>query len=340
MSIQMDPNDIDSQVCSGNEAAASGKGDDVEEPGSHRGYPQETNASSQLDLLTERESFVPIHSLPTEVLFRVIRNAMLWGMESVDEDYYRCLVHLSGVCSRWYHLIRDSPSLWTRIHGSDSPEILKLALKRSSGRALDIILYADTLYKVHDPEASDHLELFLAALRSHIDRWRSMDILFPPLWADDIITTLEEPALKLEKLSIWAQDVVSSAHEIDFFAGTAPRLNDLTLNGVSICWDSEVIHNLTALNLSYIHFPSTEAILHALSHSPHLQTLIIDRCTTSLRTNTSSPSIQPLQLSVLQVDLGSPDATEDFLSHIEDDRDDAPSLLLSRRKKTTGIPEV
>lgn len=312
--------------------------DDADELGYHmrnQAQSQETNIPSQLDLPNEQDSSISIHSLPSELLLEVICTAMCG---EIDEEYYRSLFSLSGVCSRWYHLILDSPSLWIRLNASDSPEILKVALKRSSGRPLDIVLYADTLY--NGQESLDHLDWFLATLGSHVDRWRSMDITYPPLWTDTINAALEDPALNLKKLSLWAEDKVHSAEEIDFFAGTAPRLNDLTLNGVSICWDSEVLRNLTALDLSYINFPSTDEILNALSYSPHLRTLIIDRCTTGRMTNASSPSIQLLHLSVLQVDLGSLEATEDFLSRIEDDRDDAPLLLLSRRKKPSGIPEL
>ncbi|KAG8900795.1 hypothetical protein FRC00_011139 [Tulasnella sp. 408] len=307
----MDANDMahaDSQGFSANNWAVGSMQDDPDELGYHMGnHPrsQETNIPSQSDRPTKQDAPISIHSLPTELLLEVILT----------------------VSAR-----KSTKSI------INSPEILKVALKRSSGRPLDIVLYADTLYK--GQESTDHLDWFLDILGSHVDRWRSMDITYPPLWTDTINAALEEPALNLEKLSLWAEDKIYSTEEIDFFAGTAPRLNNLTLNGVSICWDSEAIHNLTALDLSYIDFPSTDEILSALSHSPHLRTLIIDRCTTGMMTNASSPSIQLLHLSVLQVDLGTLEATEDFLSHMEDDRDDAPLLLLSRRKKPSGIPEL
>ncbi|KIO15814.1 hypothetical protein M407DRAFT_247149 [Tulasnella calospora MUT 4182] len=50
----------------------------------------------------------------------------------------------------------------------------------------------------------------------------------------------------------------------------------------------------------------------------------------------SSPIIQLPQLSSLYVDLGPQAAIDNFLDQIEDDRDDAPSLLLARRKQRRG----
>ncbi|KAG8917963.1 hypothetical protein FRC01_002109 [Tulasnella sp. 417] len=339
----MDQNDTaysDALACSANKTAASrdeeDDADELEDRPRTRTPSQESESPSESDLPFEQGSrHVPIHSLPTELLLEVIRLEVLWYIPNLPENYYSRLVGLSGVCSRWYHVIRDSPDLWTRMHGSDSPDIYKLAMKRSSGRLLDIVLEADVLYEGQDEER-DHLGWFMAEVRSHVDRWRSVDLSFPPLWTDDITCSLEEPAPNLERLSLYAVERWCTSYEYNFFFGEAPKLHDVKLEGIAICWDSEAIHNLTAFDLSSITFDCTDDILAALSHSPQLRTLVIKDCTTRSMASASCASIQLLQLSVLDVDLGGPDATEDFLDHIKDDRDDAPAQLLSRRKRVEG----
>ncbi|KAG8924990.1 hypothetical protein FRC01_010826 [Tulasnella sp. 417] len=339
----MDQGDVansDALACSANKTAASrdeeDDADELEDRPGTRTPSQESESPSEPDPPFEQGScHIPIHSLPTELLLEVIRLEVLWYIPDLPEDYYSRLVGLSGVCCRWYHVIRDSPELWTRMHGSDSPEIYELAMKRSSGRLLDIVLEADVLYRMQD-EDRDHLGWFMAEVRSHVDRWRSVEMSFPPLWTDDITCSLEKPAPNLERLSLYAEERWWSTREHNFFFGEAPKLRDVKLEGIAIRWDSEAIHNLTALDLSSITFHCTDDILEALSHSPELRTLVIKECTTRSMASASCASIQLLQLSILDVDLGSPDATEDFLDHIKDDRDDAPAQLLSRRKRVEG----
>lgn len=108
----------------------------------------------------------------------------------------------------------------------------------------------------------------------------------------------------------------SSTGENDLFGGTAPRLTELTLNGVSIRWDSEVLYDLTVLDLSWIRFPSTHTILNILLHSPQLRTAVIYRCTTDSMHEPSSSSIQLPHLASLRLDLGALGAIEEVLEHI------------------------
>ncbi|KAG8900796.1 hypothetical protein FRC00_011140 [Tulasnella sp. 408] len=132
----------------------------------------------------------------------------------------------------------------------------------------------------------------------------------------DIIPALTEPAPNLENLSFADADTISCAREFDLFGGKTPRLSNLTLNGVSVRWDSEILHDLTILDLSWIRFPSTDAILRALSHSPHLENLIIYRCSTVSRAQPPFPSIQLQKLLRLEVDLDDEATTQNFLDRI------------------------
>ncbi|KAG8955562.1 hypothetical protein FRC04_007553 [Tulasnella sp. 424] len=234
--------------------------------------------------------------------------------ESSGVDYYRHLISLSGVCSYWCNVIRDSPSLWNQIHWSDSPEVIKIALRRSSSQSLHVVLVCVT----NEQDPQDITYSFIPALDPHWDRLQRMDIVLPAAWMGFVRTALRKPSLNLEKLSLTDEEALSGAMEIDVFGGTAPRLNDLTLNGVSIRWDSPVLYDLVVLNLYMIKFPSTSTILHVLSHSPRLRTVAIRQCFTNSVAESSFASIQLPQLTSLRLDLGSLDATDDVLAHIED----------------------
>ncbi|KAG9037829.1 hypothetical protein FS837_001369 [Tulasnella sp. UAMH 9824] len=293
-------------------------------------------APSELDFRIKQNAERPIHSLPPEVLLQIIYLHMLFYQGDWGEEYYDRLISISGVCSHWYSVIRYSPPLWTQIHLSDSLKIVETALQRSSSHALDIILHPS----FYSQEVPVYFQHFLGAVRPHSDRWRSMEVWVPRAWMESLLTALGEPAPKSERLSLADRDTTYCTRKVNLFGGVAPRLASLTLDGVSIQWDNEILQNLTALDLLWIHFPSTDAILRALSNCTQLQALSISHCATMQMATPSSPVIQFPQLSSLHVELGSQAETNNFLDQIEDDRDDAPSLLLSRRKRRRGIPEA
>ncbi|KIO22541.1 hypothetical protein M407DRAFT_27941 [Tulasnella calospora MUT 4182] len=317
---QTDIADRDSPVC---DAVITVGGEvDVHEfgiPVSIQVQLPEAGASSELELCIKQNAEPPIHSLPPEVFLRIICLHMFLDLGDLRTGYYRRLISLSGVCRYWYNVIRHSPPLWTRIHTSDSSEVVEMALQRSSTHPLDIVL--------HPQPPTDELLLavpanfrsILDAIHPHRNRWRSMDILVPSQWMEAVVAGLEDPAPNLERLSFIDRDMISCTREFDLFGEKAPQMNNLTLNGVSVRWDSEVLHNLAILDLSWIRFPSTDAILQTLSHSPHLEKLKIHRCSTMSIATPSSPSIQLLKLSRLEVDLSSEVAAENFLDHIECD---------------------
>ncbi|KIO22543.1 hypothetical protein M407DRAFT_27943 [Tulasnella calospora MUT 4182] len=313
-------------------------GDDLQEPldqADIRLQQQETSPSNQLALRRKHNAALAVHTLPTEVFLQVIHLYILLHLEDLGAGYYLQIINLSRVCSRWYNVIRDSPPLWTRVRAADSLKLVETTLQRSSSHPLDIILHPTT----YVDEVPASLQLFLDAVDTHRDRWRSLDILAPYTWMEGgILAALGEPAPSLEKLSVIDGDTMYCTRKVDLFGGNAPRLTSLTLNGVSIRWDSKVLHKLTLLDLSWIHFSSTDAILHALSHSTQLQILEVERCTTGSMATSSSPSVQLRQLVRLDVDLRNQAATENLLDHIECDAEDAPLYLRSRRKQRGGTP--
>ncbi|KAG8925761.1 hypothetical protein FRC01_009737 [Tulasnella sp. 417] len=251
---------------------------------------------SDVELRVKHNGVLPIHSLPAELFLQVIHYDLHRFIEHDFSGYYPHVVGLSGVCSHWYNLIRDSPPIWTQIHSWDSPDIVGTALQRSSSHLLDIIIY--------ELGGQEHIQQFLNTILSHRNRWRSLGALGSSSWMSLLTTALDEPAPNLQKIYLVDQVTTPSNDEFDLFGGATPQLKELSLNGVSARWDSTVVHGLKSIDLSWIHFPSTNTVLDILSHSPQLQRATIWRCTTGSIFKNASYSIQLSRLSFLQIDLG------------------------------------
>ncbi|KAG8916402.1 hypothetical protein FRC01_003175 [Tulasnella sp. 417] len=319
----MDQTDGDDRASPIGDTAITGKDqieDDFQEAGNHvdiRPRLEEAKSSNELALARKHNAALPIHSLPAEIFLQVIQHHMLeMHPNSYREGYNKHLLSLSGVCSYWYNLIRDSPPLWTTLDLSDSPKVVEIVLQRSSSHLLDLQWDPVDLPDQLQPEASVSFQLPVAAIQPHGDRLRSIYISVPYRWIECAIAVLREPAPSLDKLYFIDEDTIACTREFDLFGGIAPQLTNLTLNGISIRWDSEVLYDLTSLSLSWIRFSSTDAILQALSHSPRLQRLEIERCSTGSLATPSSPSVQLSQLVSLDVELGGKAATNNFLDHI------------------------
>lgn len=300
----------------GKDQSGSKSSQEVINHADHQPRSQEAEPSADLAIGRRHNAALPIHNLPAEVLLQIFRLHML-ELGNLSK-YYTPLLSLSRVCSHWYNLIRDSPPLWTRVSLSDPPSLVETALQRSSCHQVDIVIY------VGPPKNPLEFQTFMHSISLHRDRWRRMDIRVPYPYVEGIVEALGVAPPNLEKLIFKDRDTVSCSNNYDLFRGKAPRLSKLTLNGVSIRWDSEVLHNLTFLDISWVHFSSTNAILRALSHSPQLQRLTIAVCSTGSMATPSSHFVQLSQLVWIHVDLRDEVATENLLEHIISDAKDAP----------------
>ncbi|KAG8924989.1 hypothetical protein FRC01_010825 [Tulasnella sp. 417] len=302
--IQVDPPDSQDRRSSiTNQLAKSDGGGNSPEPRSPVGI------QSDVELRQKHNAALPIHALPVELFLQVVHYDLQRFLEHNYRGYYSHVVGLSGVCSYWYNVIRDSPPIWAQIHSSDSPNLVAMAFQRSSGHLIDI--------EIHEVRDQEHLQQFINSILPHTNRWRSVDAFTARSWMSLLTAALDKPALSLEKLSLADQDTMSSNHEIDLFGGITPKLKDLTLNGVSARWDSEVVHGLKFIDLSWIKFSSAKTVLDILSHSPQLQRAIVWRCTTESISRDSSYSIHLSQLSSLRIDLGSFEAIDNVLASVK-----------------------
>ncbi|KAG8925762.1 hypothetical protein FRC01_009738 [Tulasnella sp. 417] len=153
----------------------------------------------------------------------------------------------------------------------------------------------------------------------------------------DVAFHLGRASLNLEKLSLTDRETVSSNDEVDLLVEIPPQLKDLTLDGVSIRWDSEVVHGLKFISLSRIHFPSTKAVLDFLSHCPQLQRAIFRECTTRSTFTNSSYSIQLSRLSFLHIDLGSLEAIDNILASLKGSERSSLSIYLYPSENVGGF---
>ncbi|KIO22535.1 hypothetical protein M407DRAFT_27935 [Tulasnella calospora MUT 4182] len=313
---QVDPADQASRTSVTDRMAESDGRSNVPESGSQvatQFHPLERGMLSDVELRFKHNAALPVHTLPAELFLQVIHCVMRPSLEENKTGNYRHLISLSGVCSHWCSVIRDSPPLWTQLHLWDSPNIVKMAIQRSSCHLLDITINKSSYLR----RAYEDMQEFLNTIILHRNRWRTLGVSLRSSLIPLVTAALEEPALNLEKLSLIDQDTVSSTLQVDFFRGAAPQLKDLTLNGVSIRWDSEVVHGLKFVDLSWIHFPSTKAILDILSRSPQLQQATIWKCTTGSIFTDSSYSIRLSRLSFLRIDLGRLEAIDNILGSIK-----------------------
>ncbi|KAG8962301.1 hypothetical protein FRC00_009844 [Tulasnella sp. 408] len=296
-------------------AESDGRGDvpEVASQGSTQSHPPEGRTSSEVELLFKHNAALPIHSLPVELLIQIIRHVVRTSLQKNKADYYQYIITLSGVCSHWYGVMRDSPSLWNQVHASDSPYIVGMALERSSSHLLDITIDASAYQERGLNDTQDFINMIIL----HRSRWRTVDVSVPSSWIPLVTTALQEPALNLEELSLIDQESMFSTQEVEFFGGMSPQLTALTLDGVPTRWSSEIVHDLKSINLSWIHFPSTKTILDIFSYSPQLQKAIVWRCTTEEIFTDSSVSIRLSQLSLLRIDLGRLEAIENVLDSVK-----------------------
>ncbi|KAG9023068.1 hypothetical protein FS837_006015 [Tulasnella sp. UAMH 9824] len=237
-----------------------------------------------------RNTFAPINALPPELLVTIF-------MFTIDDDWggtYASQATLALVCSHWYHLVNDSPSLWTDIRNLTGTPLawVTRALEKSKGAPLNITF---TSSWGMEPAAQN---VFLDAIFPHAHRWKAVS-----LWLEgqaqglEAMATLSAPLLEYFSLSIdehggWAPD-----QPLNIFGGQRPpRLRELDLAGVPIPWNPTIFCQLTSLSISRIFRlgPSVDQLLAVLSTCSNLESLSIREVTFSGSPGALSPNPTPM----------------------------------------------
>lgn len=206
----------------------------------------------------------PIHTLPPELLIRIFE------LGSFDDALF--LIAISHVCHPWRMLAIHTHTLWRRLlFGSHGLRLWKERIARSRGCSLDVTI---TPPQHHFPDM-DALALQLHLLVPHISKARSLELRFsrysPFLWNTALgpICRQEQRdndmgrhafaplvhALQLEKLTLCFPEN-DDTKEFTLFAGVAPRLHDVTLDGIRLTWLPELYGRLTHLDYTHHGFTS------------------------------------------------------------------------------------
>lgn len=249
---------------------------------------------------------IPVHSLPAELLLYIFELCMQYHR---TKGYYRSLGELSKVCIRWYKLVQSSPALWTAITSSEPKSVIALALEKSSNLPLDVV-YRDEEEMTNWSDLSS----FVAYLQPYMGRLKTMDIVSLGR-AEPIIDILRHPMPLLEEVQL-VDPFVMWDTPVNLFQNKAPRLTDITLEGINCHWDGDSFHGLNTLSISWVSFPSGATILDILSNSPQLRKLEINCCRVDRRDTPSLPNVVAPRLSFLHLDLGLPKLVQNLTDHI------------------------
>ncbi|KAG2065323.1 hypothetical protein BDR04DRAFT_1108702 [Suillus decipiens] len=201
----------------------------------------------------------PIHTLPPELLI------LIFELGSFDDALF--LITISHVCHPWRMLAIHTHTLWRRLSfSSHGLRLWKERIARARGCSLDVTI---TLSQHHFPDI-DTLALQLHLIVPHMSRARSFELRFssylPFLWNTALgpICCQEQRdnhmgkdafassvhALQLEKLTLCFPEN-DDTKEFTLFAGVAPRLHSVTLDGIRLTWLPELYGRLT--HLDYTH---------------------------------------------------------------------------------------
>lgn len=237
-------------------------------------------------------SRLPVLRLPDEILSDIFCRCAPkpeditkdWHSRQDNWDYfnkrsswknYREILNLAHVCHRWRRIAEDVGVVWSHqvvfdeVATNDAQGSLS---KRSKGR--DMII---------DVGLRD--EYFVPAwVLKALARTKELQIVTKT--NDQLKSLLTYPAPLLKSLTI-------ASGEMDFvnqnavqvpeepFYKICPKLESLTLLSVYIPWNSSILQNLTVLRLfnmeGIAHTPTVEKLVTALSLSPGLEVLYLDK---------------------------------------------------------------
>lgn len=129
-------------------------------------------------LRKRRKVFTPFHQLSVEIYVQPLLEAA-----RDQDDRTRRTAQLCFVCTRWWQVIEDTPSLWSSIKLLS--QSVRVALRRSRNAPLDILADGDLSW---DPAGDT---LFLQYLVPHAHRWLS--ICAPRCYGRSLFSALSSP---------------------------------------------------------------------------------------------------------------------------------------------------
>lgn len=228
----------------------------------------------ELELLSLRAVWnanLPIHTLPAEVLLDVFKYALVpWHLLKYTPEASKHLwAPLMGVCRHWCALIRNDVEFWNTIDISKSTSGLDIALRRSRGVPLRVML-----------SRGCDLPAAISILLPHTDRLKHLEMSAPnagvlkPLF-QHALPLLADLAVSLDRSATYGQP---SKRGVDLInRDICPHLVTLHLSGYALAWGTPLLANLRSLSLNDCVL-STKPLLFAefmdvLEHGQELRSL-------------------------------------------------------------------
>lgn len=217
-------------------------------------------------LCKQRNSLTPVNILPTEVLLDVLRRSVqstedTEGQLKPDAKIRR-LMEMSVVCTRWWNVLAEDPSLWTevdlKVPGAE------LAVQRSGDQPLDIhaLLF----------ERDDTFQKRTEAISLHAKRWQSVKCYAEGTdYLEPILSSSALPLLEILNMGGGSSHII---HIHD-----APNLRDLCLDWIYVRWERVKLPKLTCLTLTTIHpnvLPPVADLVQILTLFPTLKIFKLD----------------------------------------------------------------
>ncbi|KAK0438029.1 hypothetical protein EV421DRAFT_2037948 [Armillaria borealis] len=217
------------------------------------------------DLSSCKALLAPIRRLPRETLLEI------FSLASSDiPDPFDFPWSLGQVCSTWRSISRSCPSLWTRIHISESNSDCTTFLKKYISLSRDLPIHLSIEIDLDEETISD----VVTDLVLQSERWASLELNMSGQGLSELLSLASSPAIKLTSLRICAfgvfQPEINYAVLDNLFSSSPIReaqLERITFSNMPI--------NMTEL-LKFHMYSYDPAELHSMLHrAQHLTELAI-----------------------------------------------------------------
>ncbi|KAG8952488.1 hypothetical protein FRC04_004548 [Tulasnella sp. 424] len=211
-------------------------------------------------LRRQHNAMLPINKLPAELLASIISisvHSQTWSIAA--------LWNLASICSRWWHIIITTPSLWTTARMFKQPQ---LALRKSKGLPITVRVQ----YWNH---SEGEMKQFMEIVGPQSHRWQFVFI--QTTFTDLLSSHLGRPLHQLEGLSLgyhggWG----GSSRQVAL--GAIPKLRHLRLTRITLDWRMLTqisLETLSLRNLRQAHAPKLQELYQILASSPRLTSLTL-----------------------------------------------------------------
>ncbi|KAG8947877.1 hypothetical protein FRC04_010235 [Tulasnella sp. 424] len=214
-----------------------------------------------------RNSFLPIHQLPVEILGRTIYLAIHFDRE----PFPKRLSTLSTVCKRWNTTIQTSPEFWSVLDCRTRPTTVQYFLNRSMNAPLFI--------KCHTRPHGSGLGSFLNVVLPHSARWESLYYCGSARSLGEVATVSDTPTTILADLYVYNIEFEQAKQGVAqplFTLSEGRNLRDVHLRAATLSCDSPRLASLRSLQLTWLSSPPSVAELsRIILQSPRLDSLVL-----------------------------------------------------------------